>query len=608
MEQEQLSRKLAVILHADVVGSTALVQQDETLAHERIQAAFARLSETIENYGGLTREIRGDALVAEFDRASDAVSAALAFQADHAYLISRLQDDLRPKIRVGIAMGEVVFADDTVTGPGVVLAQRVEQLAGPGGVCITAALHETLPKRLPFDLENLGAQNLKGFDDPVQVYRVELQAGHSVPAPELLERTVALPAKPKFAIAASIMALILIGGIYFWLDVEETKVEPIDPDRMVYKLPEKPSIAVLPFDNLSNNPEQEAFVDGLTEDLITDLSKISGLFVVSRNSIWKYKGEAVEIHTVAEQLGVRFVMEGSVRRIGNEVRINAQLIDALSGGHKWAERYDGSLDDVFAMQDEITASIVDELKIVMVGDEQAKLAKSQTNNTDAYDAFVQGWVRYQRHTVNNFESAIDHFKKAVQLDPQYTKAHAALAAVYWDAWKNDWSDKLEIPAPILMSNVRTHLKQAMQRPDSLAYWLAANIAIVEEDYQSAVNHAEQIIVLDPNSADGLKTLADAQKLAGRAEESSRLIARAQRLNPLASPLHAAARERNVDDVRRWIEEGYNVNIEDYYGATPLHIAAFNGDTEITTLLVDAGADLEAKAQVIPITGFPARRH
>ena len=169
MVKDQLSRKLAVILHADVVGSTTLVQQNETLAHERIHAAFNRFSETINAYGGLTREVRGDALVAEFDRASDAVSAALAFQVDHTYQISRLKDDLRPRIRVGIAMGEVVIADDTVTGSGVALAQRVEQLADHGGVCITEALHEALPKSMPFDLENLGEQVLKGFDDPVRV-------------------------------------------------------------------------------------------------------------------------------------------------------------------------------------------------------------------------------------------------------------------------------------------------------------------------------------------------------------------------------------------------------------------------------------------------------
>ena len=203
MERDQLSRKLAVILHADIVGSTNLVQQNETLAHERIQSAFGRLSETINHYGGLTREIRGDALVAEFDRASDAVSAAFAFQAEHADRISSLIDDLRPTVRIGIAMGEVVTADNTVTGSGVVLAQRVEQLADPGGICITAALNETLPRRLPFDLKNIGVQELKGFDEPVQVYRVELKQGQSVPASERFNRPENSAKKTVFAIPIS---------------------------------------------------------------------------------------------------------------------------------------------------------------------------------------------------------------------------------------------------------------------------------------------------------------------------------------------------------------------------------------------------------------------
>ncbi len=210
MAREDLSGKLAVILHADVAGSTALVQQDEQLAHERIQDAFRRFSETIEKYRGRILELRGDALLAEFERASDAVTATLAFQADHTYLISRYKDDLRPTVRAGIAMGEVVIADNTVTGSGVVLAQRVEQLADPGGVCITAALHEALPKRMPFELENLGEQVLKGFDDPVRVYRVELSAGQSLPAPKQRHRREA-SGKDKLTVATIVIALLLFG-------------------------------------------------------------------------------------------------------------------------------------------------------------------------------------------------------------------------------------------------------------------------------------------------------------------------------------------------------------------------------------------------------------
>ena len=354
MEKEHLSGKLAVILHADIAGSTALVQQDEHLAHERIQESFLRFSDVIEKYRGRVLEVRGDALLGEFDRASDAVTATLAFQADQAYYLSRLKDDLKPVIRVGIAMGEIVIGDNTVTGAGVVLAQRVEQLADPGGVCITEALHEALPRRMPFDLENLGEQVLKGFDDPVRVYRVELSAGQSVPAPQQHNQREASPKRPKLMVATIVMALVVAAGTYYWFKTQLPQEEPVLVERMAYPLPDKPSIAVLPFTNLSNDAQQEYFADGMTEDLITDISKVSGLFVIARNSVFTYKGQAVKVRQVAEELGVRYVMEGSVRRVGNQVRINAQLIDATTGGHIWADRYDGSLEDVFSMQDKIT--------------------------------------------------------------------------------------------------------------------------------------------------------------------------------------------------------------------------------------------------------------
>jgi len=234
MAKDNLSAKLAVILHADIVESTMLVQQDERLAHERIQDTFQRFSKTIEIYQGRVRELRGDALLADFERPSDAVSAALAFQADHSCYIEHLNDDIRPAVRVGIAMGEVIIADSTVTGAGVILAQRVEQLSESGGVCITAAIHEGLPKRLPFDQADMGERQLKGFDEAVRFYSVNLKSGSVIPKPE---------------------ALLL-------------------PELAASAIPDKPSIAVLPFDNMSEDSEQEYFADGISEDLITALSKI----------------------------------------------------------------------------------------------------------------------------------------------------------------------------------------------------------------------------------------------------------------------------------------------------------------------------------------------
>ena len=356
---------------------------------------------------------------------------------------------------------------------------------------------------------------------------------------------------------------------------------------MAYPLPDKPSIAVLPFTNLSDDVQQEYFADGMTEDLITDISKVIGLFVIARNSVFTYKGKAVKVRQVAKELGVRYVMEGSVRRVGNQVRINAQLIDATTGGHIWAERYDGSLDDVFSMQDKITKNIVDALEVTLV--EQ----RAKTSNPDAYDAFLQGLEHYQRHDADDSAKAVPYLEAAIRIDPTYAQAHATLAAVYWEVWDNHWIEVLEISSLEAMKNAKEHLHQAMKQPSSLAHWVASNILIAEGNYKAAVTQAKQIVALDSNNAAGYATLAKALTLSGKTNESAILIEKAVRLDPYSSPLHIAAQKGDEDVVRRLIADGVNVDAKDYYGKTSLHVTAETGHAEVAALLIEAGADLEA---------------
>ena len=324
MEKDHLSRKLAVILHADVVGSTALVQKNETIAHERIQAAFHQFSETIHSYNGITRELRGDALVAEFERASDAVTAALMFQALNGESNLTLDDDIRPQLRIGISLGEVIIADNTVTGAGVVLAQRLEQLADSGAIVVQGAISETVPIRMPFDFESLGEHQLKGFELPVRAFSVSLKPGESVPAPEIdpYKQNQSAPynesSKPQVSTEAG-----------------------------------KPSIAVLPFKNMSGDAEQEYFSDGISEDIVTELSRFHDLFVIARNSSFTFKNQALEIADIGQRLGVQYLVEGSIRKSAGRVRITAQLIEVATGSHIWADRYDRELEDIFAVQDEV---------------------------------------------------------------------------------------------------------------------------------------------------------------------------------------------------------------------------------------------------------------
>ena len=302
MKEERLPSKFTFILHADIAGSTALVQQDEELAHKRTQDTFRRFDETITKYRGYVRELRGDALLAEFERASDAVTAALAFQAAQSNYLAQLDDDILPGVRVGIAMGEVIIADDTLTGAGVVLAQRMEQLAEPGGICITGAMHEALPPRLPFDQNDLGEQQVKGFDDPVRVYTVGLKEGANLPEPTVVSESRKSKVA-QFALIAAVVVLICGSALLAWVQPWKPDFEPASVEKMALPLPDKPSIAVLPFDNYSDEEKLDFFADGLTENITSALSKAPGLFVIARNSAATYKGQTGQCEAGGGRLG-----------------------------------------------------------------------------------------------------------------------------------------------------------------------------------------------------------------------------------------------------------------------------------------------------------------
>ncbi|MCP4982066.1 MAG: adenylate/guanylate cyclase domain-containing protein [Gammaproteobacteria bacterium] len=594
MARDRLSGKLAVILHADVAGSTALVQQDKELAHQRIQEAFQRFGDTIEKYRGHVLELRGDALLSEFENATDAVSAALSFQIDHADHNLKINDDLRPTIRVGIAMGEIVTADGTVTGAGVVQAQRVEQLADSGGVCITAAIQEALPKRMPFNLENLGENSLKGFEYPVRVFKVGLRFGETIPSSQPQSKSKESLRLWKQMAATAVMLVAIATITFYWLRSPTSIDEPVPIESGTFSLPDKPSIAVLPFTNMSSDVEQEYFVDGMTEDLITDLSKISGLFVISRNSVFTYKGKSVKVRQVAKELGVRYVLEGSVRKAGNQLRINAQLIDANTGGHIWADRYDGAYEDVFLLQDKVTSNIVTTLAVKLAEGEQDQITQIETENTQAYDTFLKGWEQYQRQRPESFLSAIELFGEATRLDPGYSRAYAALSATYWQIYKRYWYPKFGLPSSHEARYIaEQYLAQAMKNPSPLSYQVAASIQAQQGLHDEAISNGERSIALDPNDADSYAALAGALNLAGQPGEALSMIERAIRLNPHypASYLYEIGLARfGIDDFKRAavsLEKAIAINPDDRWSSRLL-IATFGhlGRKHDATRMID----------------------
>jgi TolB-like protein/Flp pilus assembly protein TadD len=337
--------------------------------------------------------------------------------------------------------------------------------------------------------------------------------------------------------AVAVLAIAAI-GIMVW-QPWAPDVQPASVERMAPPLPDKPSIAVLPFTNMSDDPSQEYFVDGMTEDLITDLAKIENLFVIARNTVFTYKDKSVVVPDMAKELGVKYALEGSVRRVGDQVRINTQLIDGVSGAHIWAERYDGTLADIFALQDEVTGEIVAQLQITLTPDEQNRQNRKGTNNSDAYDAYLRGWQLYRRFTPEDFAKAIPHLKRAVELDPDYGQAWAALASIYWITYRKGeaWSlivnpDKSNSVSMLgSRDKAEIHLKQAIRDPTPLAHQVESQISWDYRQFEGALGEAKQAVALDPNDPEGHLAMAWALIFAGRAEAAIASTKTGLRLDP-----------------------------------------------------------------------------
>jgi TolB-like protein/class 3 adenylate cyclase/Tfp pilus assembly protein PilF len=490
------SRRLAVILHADVINSTALVHRDESVAHDRIQDAFRRFSETIQSYGGVTLELRGDALLAEFGRASDAVSAALSFQRTNRAYNDTVGGQIQAQLRVGLSLGEVIIADSTVTGVGVVLAQRLEQLAVADGVVIQGAVREAVPTRLPFSYENLGEQMLKGFERPIGAFAVSLEPGGSIPGPETAPDT-----EPRHAASSA-------------------------PDVVV--LPDTPSIAVLPFENLSNDPEQGYFADGVAGDIIIALGRIRQFFVIARNTTFSYKGQTADARTVARELGVRYVLTGTVRKAGNRIRVSAQLVEGATGNPLWAERYDRELVDVFDVQDEITGHVVGAIEPELTRAEWERAKAKKPENLDAWDCVVHAIALMMELSDQASAKASDLLDQAVALDPTYARAygHKAWLAI-WRSFQG-WSPIDQAVASAVEDSARG---LQLDANEPWCYIGRAFVGFATRDAELALSSTQKAIQLSPSFAFGHSILGFALAMAGRGEEGLKEIELAMRLSP-----------------------------------------------------------------------------
>lgn len=542
MSAEPLQRKLAAIFYADVAGYSRLTGEDEEGTHRRLSECLDLMTEKIKGHAGKVLHYAGDAVLAEFGSVVDALTSAMEVQGEVGKKNKGLPEDRQLQFRIGINLGDVIVDRNEIYGDGVNVAARLETIAPPGETCISGTVYDAVGTKLRLTYEFLGEQQVKNIARPVRAYRVLLV---DTPPP----KSQAAPAAPTL---------------------------------------ENPSIAVLPFANMSADPEQEFFADGITEDLITALSKLSGLFVIARNSVFTYKGKPVDVKQVSRDLGVRYVLEGSVRKAGNRVRVTAQLIDASTGHHLWAERYDRELTDVFALQDEITTNVATALHVQLVEGEQARVWRRSTNNLEAWQCLTQGLAHFRRFTAQENLKARRLFHQAVTLDPGYAAARVWLGWTYWAEVRYLWTD---VPEDALaQATEMAHEALALDDTVPEAHALLGTIHLIKREYDEAVVAGEKAVVLDPNGADVTALLAMTLNWAGRPEEAIGLVRKAMGLSPLYSAWYLsvlAHSQRLLGEYEEAIA-AYKTSIE----RSPRNISAHIG---VTITYAELGRLDEARA-------------
>jgi adenylate cyclase len=528
MVPEGFKRKLTAILSADVEGYSRLMGEDEESTVRTLTAYREVLTTLIEQHSGTVLDSPGDNLLAEFASVVDSVQCAVAVQREIKARNEELPENRIMRFRIGVNLGDVIQEEDRIYGDGVNIAARLEGLAAPGGICISKTAFDHIESKLPYGYEFLGDQPVKNIARPVGAYRVLMEPRiTAVGKKEKLKRWSAR--WRRVALAGAVVVLIAIIGLVVWNFYFRPSVDPASVEKMAYPLSDKPSIAVLPFVNKSGDSKQDYFSDGITETIITALTQIQNMFVIARNSTFTYKGKNVEIKQVAEELGVRHVLEGSVQKTEDRIRITAQLIDAITGRYLWAERWDRDLSDIFALQDEITKKIVTSLNVKLLKGDDARRWAQSTDNLEAYLKYLEGRKIHLRHTKESNILGRQMLEEAIALDPNYLAAYAQLGIIHIADAAYGWTNRAK---SLEAAEELAHKALSLDESFPGGYLVLSGVHLQKGEIGKAVALRRKIVALLPNSANYHAFLGNALLfMEGKAEEAIKEYKIARRLDP-----------------------------------------------------------------------------
>ncbi|MCL5779299.1 adenylate/guanylate cyclase domain-containing protein [Limibaculum sp. FT325] len=575
MTTKRQARRLAAILAADMVGFSRLVELNEAGTLGKQRAIMTDLvNPLVAEYHGRIVKTTGDGFLAEFSSALHAAECAIAFQRYLTAWTARETEGPKLTYRIGIDLGDIVTDGDDIFGEGVNIASRLESIADPGGICISANVFEQVRNKLPGAFEPMGPQKVKNISLPVSTYRLSPYGSHGFNVPRSFKREPERGRVGKLVAVSAACAVALLIGLMLWHQDRQAN-ELADTGPSAYQLPDKPSIAVLPFENLSDDVKQGYLADGITDDLISDLSSIQELFVIARGTSFSYKGKKIAPKAAAEELGVRYVLEGSVRRVAETVRINWYLVDTATGGQIWAKRLDGDFARVLLMQEEATGELFAALNVATEPPASDEGDTVTETNPEAYDLFLRGLEQYRLDAPQKYKLALGFFERALEIDPSYDRARSAMASIYWRAYIGEWAVVLGLGPTVARRRAEELLNEVRREDVALAEQVRSQILLWRGKHDEAIAAAERAVSLSDSDTDTWIILAEALIYGGRPAEALEIIRREQRRDP-----NSPSRYAFVEGLAYYVQENFSAAARSFERSLALNPDLWNPEGKL----------------------------